>query len=74
MPESLARTLYWLWVETLNEEVAQTQEDDEDMVREDALLAATLQEQELQLRQPTMQELEDMDFAERLLRKDQVGT
>lgn len=71
IPESMAQNLYWMWVETLNDQVAEFQDEDED-VKSDALLAAALQELELQQRQPTMQELVDMDLAEKLMLKDKV--
>jgi len=64
--------LYWLWVETLNDEVANAEEDAVALLDADAMLAAALQQMELQERQPSVQELADMQLAEKLDHHEKV--
>lgn len=74
IPLSLAQQLYDCWVESVNKQVEDMQNDYVKMLMEDELLAKAFQEQEFEYKQPDLREIMDMELAMLLYKQNQVST
>ncbi|KAK6631801.1 hypothetical protein RUM43_013865 [Polyplax serrata] len=72
IPLSLAQQLYDCWVESVNKQVEDMQNDYVKMLMEDELLAKAFQEQEFEYKQPDLREIMDMELAMLLYKQNQA--